>query len=85
MGHLLGGHLGGAVGSIVGRSVGGREWAGGGSGVKTIDTGFQRLLVIITSVVLIGLSLVICWFLLPTFDWAGQRLDKAFPIAGALR
>ena len=40
--------------------------------IKTIDTGFQRLLVVISSVVLIGLSFVIAWFLLKTtFDWVG--------------
>ncbi len=51
--------------------------------IKTIDTGFQRLLVIISSVVLIGLSFVIAWFLLkPTFDWVGLNPDKPFPIAG---
>ncbi|MGN6370199.1 MAG: SPFH domain-containing protein [Phycisphaerae bacterium] len=51
--------------------------------VKTIDTGFQRLLVIITSVVLVGLGCVIGWFLLKaTFDWAGMNPDKPFPIAG---
>ncbi len=51
--------------------------------IKTIDTGFQRLLVIISSVVLVGLSLVIAWYLVkPTFDWASANPDKPFPIAG---
>src|SRR5271170_4176790 len=53
-------------------------------GVKTIDTGFQRLLVLITSLVLIGLSVVIAWvFIKSTIVWASANPDKPFPIAGS--
>jgi regulator of protease activity HflC (stomatin/prohibitin superfamily) len=51
--------------------------------IKTIDPGFQRLLVIITSIVLVSLSAVISWYLIwNTISWAGANPDKPFPIAG---
>ncbi|HUO07094.1 MAG TPA: SPFH domain-containing protein [Phycisphaerae bacterium] len=54
------------------------------SEVKTIDTGFQRLLVIITAIVLVSLSVVISWSLIwNTISWAGANPDKPFPIAGS--
>ena len=61
----------------------------GGSGaseteLKTLDTGFQRLVTMIAAVVLVVLAGIISWFVIyGNVAWARANPDKAFPIAGA--
>ncbi len=52
------------------------------SGVRTLETGFQRILVGLTAVVLVGLSGLIFYLINGTFAWAKANPDKAFPVAG---
>ncbi len=58
--------------------------AASGTELKTLDTGFQRLVVGISAVVLIGLAGAISWFVIEgNVAWARANPDKAFPIAGS--
>jgi regulator of protease activity HflC (stomatin/prohibitin superfamily) len=65
--------------------------ADGGSGagaseteLKTLDTGFQRLVTTIAAAVLIGMAGVIAYFVIyGNVAWARANPDKPFPIAGA--
>jgi regulator of protease activity HflC (stomatin/prohibitin superfamily) len=52
--------------------------------IKTLDTGFQRMLVGITAVIFLASSASIIWMIYNTFEWARKNGDKPFPIAGAL-
>ncbi|HVX84281.1 MAG TPA: SPFH domain-containing protein [Phycisphaerae bacterium] len=54
------------------------------SGPRTLDTGFQRILVGLVGSVLVVLSAIIFYLVYLTFAWAKANPDKAFPIAGPL-
>jgi regulator of protease activity HflC (stomatin/prohibitin superfamily) len=55
-----------------------------GAEIKTLDTGFQRMLVAITAVLLMASSAGIIWMIYNTFEWARSNGDRPFPIAGSL-
>jgi regulator of protease activity HflC (stomatin/prohibitin superfamily) len=52
------------------------------SGPRTLDLGFQRVLVGLTAAVLLGLSTLIFYLIYATFAWARANPDKPFPVAG---
>ncbi len=76
---MFGEHAGERISGEAGVSVGASE-----TEVKTLDTGFQRLVTTIAAAVLIGLAGVISWFVIyGNVAWARANPDKPFPIAGA--
>ncbi|HVS70345.1 MAG TPA: SPFH domain-containing protein [Phycisphaerae bacterium] len=52
------------------------------SAARTLDTGFQRILVGLVGSVLVILAGIIYYLVYLTFAWAKANPDKAFPIAG---
>jgi membrane protease subunit HflK len=54
-----------------------------GGEIKTLDTGFQRMLVGLTAVVLMGVAAGIAYMMKESFAWARAHPDQPFPIAGA--
>lgn len=71
-----------ATDAPVSASAGGAGAAGKEPEVRTLETGFQRTVVMLTAVLLVGLAGVIAYFLVyANFAWAKANPDKAFPIA----
>jgi len=59
-----------------------RDNVGGGE-TKTLDTSFQRLVVALFAIVLLGFASLIGYLVYRSFNWHGFHSDQAFPIAGA--
>ncbi len=51
-------------------------------GVRTLEMGFQRVLVALTGVVLVAMAGLIFFLVEEVFGWARANPDKAFPFAG---
>ncbi|MCL2639357.1 MAG: SPFH domain-containing protein [Phycisphaerales bacterium] len=62
-----------------------RENVGGGGGgeTKTLDTSFQRLIVALSAIALLGFASLIGYLVYRSFNWHGFHSDQPFPIAGA--
>ncbi|MCL2648138.1 MAG: SPFH domain-containing protein [Phycisphaerales bacterium] len=50
---------------------------------KTLDTSFQRLLVALSAITLLGLAVIVSFLVYRSFGWHRLHPDKPFPIAGA--
>ena len=61
-----------------------RPQAEGATDIKTLETGFQRIIVALTAIGLLVLAAVTAYLTDLTFAWAKANPDKPFPIAGPL-
>ncbi|HVT79727.1 MAG TPA: SPFH domain-containing protein [Phycisphaerae bacterium] len=88
VGHIVGGHLGGAIGSAIGAAVASNtrplEGAEPALETKTLDTSFQRLLVGLCGVMLLGFGCLTGYLLYSYYNWAHKNPETKFPIAGTL-
>lgn len=50
--------------------------------VRTLDTGFQRLLVGLSGVVLVGLGALTSWLVYRVYQWSALNPDQKVPVAG---